>query len=1256
MPAVPNRLPTWTWWLPLPLFHLATWFSLATQFSAGAALWHLPFALGLVLTLWWGPRVLPLLYLNSMLSIPLWGLDWRWAPLYAMPETLGVALAWWLCRLRPVDPALPYLRHLLRFILYGVLLPAVPVALGVQLNLWLTGHLPWSSLPAASLTLWLADSLVALAVAVPLLTYLSPWLQRRGWLNSAQAKQREPIPAALRQWPPWPLLLLLPLGLPWLLESLPLSLNLPLIGVLMLALALVWGFTGAVYGAALSVLLMLLLPLLRGLTGATVWLDPQRLELHIGVLLFMLASLLVGRSLSDLRQSLARHAQIQQQLALANLALQASPLGVIIADARQADLPLIYCNPAFERITGYSREESLGHSWNFLLGADQQQQALNRLQQAVREGVACDVVLRHYRKDGQQFWNEFILAPMRDEQGISHFVALQQDVSAREQMVAQVRSQREELLRQSHLFSQTEHIANLGGWVLNLPGQGMDWSAGCFRIYELDPKRGAPSLNEALNYLDAAGRQLAEHTLQQVVDGLEQFDIEVRLLTAKGKSRWVRIRGVAERDGRELVRIYGALQDISARKYAEQQLRERDERLRLFFEAPLIGMALTSPNFEWEEANLKLCSILGRSLKQLQDCSWTSISLAEDLAAERPLLEQVLAGAREGYELERRFLRPDHSLVHARLSLRAVRHATGRVRMFLLLVEDISDRLEAEARYRTMIEHAPEAIVLFNPAQGMVDFNENALRLFKCSREQLRGKTVLELSPPRQADGRSSDECGKVYLRRAIAGEAPVFEWLHRDSGGRQIPCEVRLVRMPGEPLLIRGSVTDISERQRYQREIERLAFSDELTGLPNRRLLLDRLQHAMDRELRENTLGALLFIDLDHFKTVNDSLGHLVGDGLLREVTARLAGSLRTEDTLARMGGDEFVVLLEGLDSSPQVAAEHAAAAAEKLLRSLNGSCWIDGHELSISASIGIALHPFGAQVAADVLKQADTAMYRAKQGGRNALHFFAPEMQAAIDQRLQLQSELRQAVARDQLHLVFQPQLALATGLVAGAEVLLRWRHPERGEIMPGDFIPLAEETGLIEELGAWVLEQACSHLASWLPRWPQMVLAVNLSPRELRQAGCVARIRDCLQRHRLPATALELEITEGVLLEDVEQCIANMHALKALGVRFAIDDFGTGYSSLTYLKRLPLDRLKIDRSFTWDMDGADGSGLMLVQTILVIARNLGLECVAEGIESQWQLDCLREHGCSLGQGYHFSRPLREADFLSWMDQRSV
>lgn len=1255
MPVNPDRLPSWTWWLPLPIFHVASWLSLATHFHGGVAIWYLPFALGLVLCLWWGPRVLLALYANALLCTPLWGLDWRWAPVHALPETIGVGLSYLLLRARPFDVALPDTAHLLRFMLLGVLCPAALTCVGLQVNLWLLGDLEQGDWTQVIMTLWLADSLTALVISIPLLSYLSPLLRRRGWLLPTPTAQPplERVPEVLRRLPPWPLLLALLLCLPVLVGLLPLTLKLPLIGAVTLGLALLWGFPGALCSAWLSALNILALPWLLGLGASAGWLEPQRLELHFSVLLLTLATLLVGRSLSDLRLALRSSALMQQQLALARLALEASPLGVVIADARQAELPLIYCNPAFERITGYSAQQSLGKNLRALLDDAQRPHEMRQLDAAIRRGTGTHVVLCNQRQDGQSFWNEVILAPMHDDQGLSHFIALQQDVSAREQLAGEVARQREELLQQSYLFSQTENIADLGGWMINLNDMSMYWSAGCFSIFELDANGGAPDFEQAIGHFDSAGRMLARETQQRMRNGGEQFDIEVRMTTGKGRTRWVRIRGVSEHDGDALVRVYGAVQDISARRRTEQQLRERDDRLRLFFEAPLIGMALTSPEFAWEEVNLKLCSILGRSREQLQRCSWESISVAEDLEAERQLLDEVLDGKREGYECDKRFLRADGSQVHTRVNLRAVRKRSGRVGMFLLLVEDISARFEAEARYRTIVEHAPEAIMLFTEDGGMVDFNENALRLFRCRREDMLSRKPFELSPLRQPDGQPSALAGKAYVESALQGAAPVFEWMHRDSSGRQFPCEVRLVRMPGEPAMIRCSISDISERQRYQREIERLAYSDELTGLPNRRLLLDRLQHAMDRELREGTLGALLFIDLDHFKTVNDSLGHLVGDNLLREVTHRLAAALRAEDTLARMGGDEFVVLLEALDANPELAAEQAALMAEKLLKNLEASCQVDGHELVISASIGIALHPFGEQVAADVLKQADTAMYRAKHAGRNALHFFAPQMQAAIDQRLQLQGELRQAIQRGQLHLAFQPQLQLDGGRIIGAEVLLRWVHPERGEILPGQFIPLAEETGLIQDIGNWVLEQACATLGRWLPLRPHLVLAVNLSPRELRSRICVERVRGCLERHRVPAAALELEITEGVLLEDVEQCIANMQALKALGVRFAIDDFGTGYSSLTYLKRLPLDRLKIDRSFTQDLGGGeDSSGAMLVETILVIARNLGLECVAEGIETQVQFDRLNALGCALGQGYLLGQPMPEAAFLAWLE----
>ncbi len=437
-------------------------------------------------------------------------------------------------------------------------------------------------------------------------------------------------------------------------------------------------------------------------------------------------------------------------------------------------------------------------------------------------------------------------------------------------------------------------------------------------------------------------------------------------------------------------------------------------------------------------------------------------------------------------------------------------------------------------------------------------------------------------------------------------------------------------------------SETDITARKAAQEEITRLAFFDPLTRLPNRRLLVDRLQQALASSARSQRHGALMFIDLDHFKTLNDTLGHDKGDLLLQQVAQRLTGCMREGDTVARLGGDEFVVMLEGLSASPDEAATQAEQVGEKILASLRQPYLLDGHENRSTPSIGVALFLGHQTSIEDLLKQADLAMYQSKTQGRNTLHFFDPRMQALVAERAAQEARLREAVTAQQFLLYYQPQFT-GRDQVAGVEALVRWSHPQRGIVSPAEFITLAEETGLILPLGLWVLETACVQLARWAdrPETEALTMAVNLSASQLHQADFVEQVLAILRRTGANPRRLKLELTESLLVSDVETTIAKMSALKAQGVGFSLDDFGTGYSSLSYLKRLPLDQLKIDQGFVRDIL-TDANDAAIARMVVVLAESLGLAVIAEGVESEAQRDFLARLGCHAYQGYLFSRPL--------------
>ncbi|WP_428609543.1 EAL domain-containing protein [Sedimenticola sp.] len=555
--------------------------------------------------------------------------------------------------------------------------------------------------------------------------------------------------------------------------------------------------------------------------------------------------------------------------------------------------------------------------------------------------------------------------------------------------------------------------------------------------------------------------------------------------------------------------------------------------------------------------------------------------------------------------------------------------------------------MQSEEKYRSIFESLTDVYFQVDLAGQIEELSPSIVNNLNYQREKMLGARLWDFF---------SDQahCDMMLDQLEQAGMVTDFEVALIDHEGAKRPCAITATReqAPNGDGRIYGVFRDITERKLAEAKIEHQAYHDSLTNLPNRSLLLDRLELALNRSKRHGYEGALLLIDLDRFKTINDSLGHSVGDQLLCEVSERLASVLREEDTVARIGGDEFVVLLSDVASDTQATARRAQGIAEKIRQLLSLPIRIRDHELYITPSIGITLFPMHQEDADAVLKHGDTAMYQAKAAGRNTIRFFLPGMQADADERLSLEKDLRVALANNQLRLFYQPQID-AAGAVCGAEGLLRWDHPEHGLITPDRFIPVAEETGLILPIGEWVLRTACRQITRWSNSERGALLghiAVNVSPWQFRQPDFPAQVERILAETGADPSRLGLELTEGVVIDNVADTVEKMASFKLLGVKISIDDFGTGYSSLSYLKKLPLDILKIDKSFVEEVT-VDESNAAIVETIIAIADHLGLEVIAEGVETQDQLKFLLAKGCGRYQGYYFSKPLPIEQFEAYM-----
>ena len=555
------------------------------------------------------------------------------------------------------------------------------------------------------------------------------------------------------------------------------------------------------------------------------------------------------------------------------------------------------------------------------------------------------------------------------------------------------------------------------------------------------------------------------------------------------------------------------------------------------------------------------------------------------------------------------------------------------------------ERLEAsEVRFRTVIETASDAFVSVDERGLIVEWNRKAEELFGWSREEAIGLPLTDTIIPEQyrpSHKRAFDE----YLRTgygAVLGRTVELSALTRD--GREFPIELSIWASPiqGE-LRINGFVRDITERKALE-AVTHQAFHDPLTDLPNRVLFTDRVEQALSRVAAEGRETiAVLILDLDDFKTVNDTLGHVAGDQLLIEVANRLRSGIRPSDTLARLSGDEFAILLERLDT-----VEDARGVARRVKAALEDPVVIEDMEIFVRASVGIAV-PTGATTSSEALvSDADVALYAAKSRGKDSSEVFEPAMREAVVTRLELKADLRRAVERDEFVLHFQPCVRLSDFAIVGVEALIRWKHRARGLLAPHDFIPLAEETGLIVPVGRWALAHACATAGGWLTRVPDagpISLRVNLSPRELLEPQFVADVAEIVATHGLAPEQLVLEMTENSLVEESDHVLARLGELRRLGIRLALDDFGTGYSSLRYLQRFPLDILKIDRSFVSGLGRSTDDGAM-ASAIVQLAHNLRMETIAEGVEHPEQVTALKRLGCAHAQGYHFSPPVTAAE----------
>ena len=741
---------------------------------------------------------------------------------------------------------------------------------------------------------------------------------------------------------------------------------------------------------------------------------------------------------------------------------------------------------------------------------------------------------------------------------------------------------------------------------------------------------------------------------------LMQCQLRFRHRDGKWRRFEVREQALARDKHDQVTRIIGVAKDITEQIEASESLRDSEQRYRMLAESISDVIFSTDSAMALNYVSPSVHAVLGYDVEWIFQNGWQStIANPQQLTGIYSLMDWIskalnkpdrLALLRDQVQTQLFLfdcLRADGRKVPIELRLVLVWDDQGAFEGVLGVGRDISQQRRAEKDLRmaaTVFEHSTSAILITDPAGYIVQANEAFSRVSGYAVEQVLDQLPNMLTVDEQQDAHLRYVLKQLNEHSTWEGEV----WLKRRNG-EHYPAWVGITAVLDDEGDLASYVcffSDISERKASEQRIHRLAYYDALTHLPNRTLFQDRLHTALQSAERQKGWVVLMFLDLDRFKPINDSLGHAAGDRMLKEMATRLLGCVDDDDTVARMGGDEFTLLLQPR-ANREMALNRAIHVAEQILGSLVKPFVLEGREFFVTASIGIALSPQDGNELSQLMKNADTAMYHAKERGKNNFQFYQADMNASALERLELESDLRHALEQDEFVLYYQPQFSGDGKRLTGAEALLRWRHPRRGLVPPGDFIPVLEELGLVVDVGDWVISEACRQLKSWhLAKVRVPKVSVNISARQFSDGQLGTRIANILKEIGLPPACLELELTESILMREVSEAMQILDGLKNLGLSIAVDDFGTGYSSLNYLKQFPIDVLKIDRTFVDGLPSGEQDA-QIARAIIAMAHSLNLAVIAEGVETQEQLDFLREHGCDEVQGYLFGRPMPASGF---------